>query len=174
MYRDHVALAQGTGMHLLDGGPIKQQCSLYGRSATAHDGVRLNGGIFMYRSSTASGCSFWRCCRGAALQPRTPSAQNLPCRLLCLYGRLYSRWLSKRPINAFCFAICRWADRGCRFATRYLNCVEHALGLEDWAKYHNATVIATNDKEGNGSSTSHDRFCQLPCRALLQTLACLR
>lgn len=33
----------------------------------------------------------------------------------------------------------------------YLNCVEHALGLEEWAKSHNSTVIATNDKEGDGS-----------------------
>jgi hypothetical protein len=50
------------------------------------------------------------------------------------------------------------------YCRRYLNCVEHALGLEDWAKYHNATVIATNDKEGEASSTSHDRSasCRVP------------
>ncbi len=41
---------------------------------------------------------------------------------------------------------------------RYLNCVEHALGLEDWAKYHNATVVATNDKEGDDSGRDSSLF----------------
>ena len=50
-----------------------------------------------------------------------------------------------------------------RVCCRYLNCIEHALGMEDWAKSHNATVIATDDKEGDQSSTCLITLFPLVC-----------
>jgi hypothetical protein len=37
---------------------------------------------------------------------------------------------------------------------QYLHCVEHALGLGDWAKQHGATLIATDDKDRSNSGES--------------------
>lgn len=37
---------------------------------------------------------------------------------------------------------------------RYLDCVEHALGLGDWVKQHGATLVATDDKERPNSGDS--------------------
>ena len=40
---------------------------------------------------------------------------------------------------------------------QYLHCVEHALGLGDWAKQHGATLIATDDKDRSNSGKHLDR-----------------
>ncbi len=41
---------------------------------------------------------------------------------------------------------------------QYLNCVEHALGLGDWAKLHGATLLAINDKDRHNSSAAPPPF----------------
>ena len=41
---------------------------------------------------------------------------------------------------------------------QYLHCVEHALGLGDWAKQHGATLIATDDKDRDNSGESGARL----------------
>jgi hypothetical protein len=54
-----------------------QQAVLTNRCAAAPDGVDTRFYMDTHRFSTASGCSFWRCCRGAALQLRTLSEHDL-------------------------------------------------------------------------------------------------
>jgi hypothetical protein len=40
---------------------------------------------------------------------------------------------------------------------QYLHCVEHALGLGDWAKQHGATLVATDDKDRSNSGGCPDQ-----------------